>query len=503
MIVLPPDLSKALGPNPFDALMNISGVMYRNQPNRETLRIVIEDHDYFIKKHRGITLKECLKNWFSGRQPVIGAKPEWSAIQALNKLGISSTPLVGYGQRGWLPFTQQSFLLTQALKKTTSLEDLCASWVARPPLFRKKLGLIQEVARISRVMHANGWVHRDYYLCHFLQDEDHRLHLIDLHRCQQPKFRLQRWIIKDLAGLLFSSLDCGLTRRDALRFLKAYRQLPLREILENDKKLLTGVIDRARSLYEKSHHRFPRQRWMNPEGAAPRLLSNQPRIKSRFFKRYCIVPDFDTLHAQTLCTHPDSYFHSSAIFLKQGDSSTVVLAKIGEQRVVIKRYNRKNILTRFKRYLGPSKASRTWKNSETIARLGIATARPLAFIEKRFGHLNLDSYFVCEYIDGRRLDDFVRSNPSVTEQSLCAEALVKMMFKLKTGMCQHGDLKSTNILWDGKEIFLLDTDAVKIYKNPVKFARAHASDWNRLLRNWDEGCSFSLTLALSRNSLDA
>ncbi|MST95429.1 MAG: hypothetical protein EXS33_09230 [Pedosphaera sp.] len=40
------------------------------------------------------------------------------------------------------------------------------------------------------------------------------LFVIDLHRAQLRDRVPARWLVKDLGGLLFSALDCGLTRRD-------------------------------------------------------------------------------------------------------------------------------------------------------------------------------------------------------------------------------------------------------------------------------------------------
>ncbi len=77
------------------------------------------------------------------------------------------------------------------------------------------------------------------------------MYLIDLHRagirCKTPK----RWLIKDLAGLVFSSHDIGLTRRDHLRFIKEYRKKPLSEILRDESSFWRKVKERGAKLYKK------------------------------------------------------------------------------------------------------------------------------------------------------------------------------------------------------------------------------------------------------------
>ena len=43
--------------------------------------------------------------------------------------------------------------------------------------------------------------------------EKMRLYLIDLHRMQLRRKTPSRWIVKDIAGLYYSSMDIGLTKR--------------------------------------------------------------------------------------------------------------------------------------------------------------------------------------------------------------------------------------------------------------------------------------------------
>ena len=70
-------------------------------------------------------------------------------------------------------------------------------------------------------MHGCGLFHRDLYLCHVMVEED-TVRLIDLQRvCDDPFFKKHRRI-KDLAALLYSSLNTQITRTDRMRFFKIY-----------------------------------------------------------------------------------------------------------------------------------------------------------------------------------------------------------------------------------------------------------------------------------------
>jgi hypothetical protein len=116
-------------------------------------------------------------------------------------------------------------------------------------------------------LHERGINHRDFYLCHFLIDlraadekngyEGMHLYLIDLHRVQMRKHTPERWIIKDIAGLFFSGMDTGLTRRDLFRFIKTYSGKPLRDALQDDHIFWNRVSHRAITLYKRHFHRPP------------------------------------------------------------------------------------------------------------------------------------------------------------------------------------------------------------------------------------------------------
>jgi heptose I phosphotransferase len=265
-VQLPDELRAALGPgDPFDAVMTLPGAVYRRGPARETLRVELAGRALFLKRHRGVGWGEIAKNLASGRLPVTGAGPEVRALERLPWLGVRVPALAGRGSRGWSPAHRESFVLMQALDGMTSLEDLCRDWgttAADRARVALKRALLAELARIARTLHEHGANHRDFYLCHFLVADPPApgspVHLIDLHRVQWRTRTPLRWRAKDLGGLYFSALDAGLTGRDVLRFVRAYRAAPLRETLHADRALWRRSARVASALYRKAHGRPPR-----------------------------------------------------------------------------------------------------------------------------------------------------------------------------------------------------------------------------------------------------
>lgn len=239
----------------FETFMSLKGVCFRKQPGRLTQEIMLNEQYYFIKQHIGVGWKEIIKNLLQLKKPVVSAFNEWAAIKKCQTLGILTPQIAAYGKKGWHPASLQSFILTKALKNTQSLEEICKNWQLAPPAFCFKLNLLKEIARIARLLHSNGMNHRDFYLCHFLLDKNSintayiKLFLIDLHRTQIRKKTPIRWIIKDLAGLYFSSKEIGLTLRDLLRFRYFYHQQSLRLSVAKDNSFWQKIIARGEKLY--------------------------------------------------------------------------------------------------------------------------------------------------------------------------------------------------------------------------------------------------------------
>lgn len=238
-------------PDLFQAVFSLKGEIFREQPGRKTLKFNKFDQNYFLKIHYGVGWREIFKNLLQLKHPVLGAQNEVKAIQKLAPFHFTPI-LIGYGWRGENPAAQQSFVITEALENTVSLEDYCREWKTHPPELNHKRLLIKKIAHITKTMHENGVNHRDFYICHFLLNtQNNHLFVIDWHRAQTRKKVPVRWRIKDLAGLYFSAMDAGLTKTDLWRFIKSYTTEPYHPIFWR------LVTKRAKKLYRKTFKRDP------------------------------------------------------------------------------------------------------------------------------------------------------------------------------------------------------------------------------------------------------
>lgn len=258
MLILNPDFERLWqDKDPFAEVDLIQGKVYRQLEARRTLRFEIDGKGYFLKSHKGVGWREIVKNLLQLRLPILGAANEKNAILKLEEAGVATMSMAACGSRGLNPARQESFIVTEAIEPSISLEDLAIEWRTQPPTAVEKRQYIRAVAEITRRMHAAGVNHRDFYICHFLLSsaegaESLDLKLIDLHRALIHSDMPFRWRLKDLASLYYSAFDVPLTQRDKLRFIRCYSGVPLREALQRDAVLWKKVRKKARKLYKKA-----------------------------------------------------------------------------------------------------------------------------------------------------------------------------------------------------------------------------------------------------------
>ena len=261
---MPENLRALFTSDPFNAVMQLQGEVYRDVSGRKTIRVNLGGGSYFIKQHFGVGWAELLKNLASFRLPIFDARTELQAIRRFGEIGIPTTPAVAFGQRGFNPVSRQSFLITRDLGDIVSLEDFCRDWAASPPPAGLKRRIIEEIARIARTLHDHGMNHRDFYLCHFCLDREALaqgrvlLYLIDLHRVGMRQRISGTARMKDLAALYFSVMDLGLGSRDYWRFIRHYRAGVSNFSSGQEQKFWRSVAVRAGRLYRKYQQRGPR-----------------------------------------------------------------------------------------------------------------------------------------------------------------------------------------------------------------------------------------------------
>lgn len=251
------DVAPYLAGDPVARAWEMTGEIVRDVAGRQTLRVELGDRAYYLKRHKGVGMAEILKNWLVGKRPILGARNEFEACRHLEDRGLTAPRVAAFAETQALAPMRASFVLTDALEGYEDLKVKTLRWLESAPTPLEKRRLVMRVADFARRFHAAGLVHRDFYLCHLLEhpDPERDLGVLDLHRALIFAEVPRHWRLKDLAALLYSSLDLPVSRRAWLRFVRVYTGRPLREVFAEDGPFWEDVYTRARKLYRKGERK--------------------------------------------------------------------------------------------------------------------------------------------------------------------------------------------------------------------------------------------------------
>jgi heptose I phosphotransferase len=235
----------------------MKGEIVRDVAGRQTLRVELGGKPFYLKRHRGVGIMEILKNWLVGKRPIMGALNEFEACRHLEAKGLTAPRVAAFAEDSAWPPARSSFVLTDALEGYEDLKVKTLRWLEVPPAPAEKRRLVMRVADFARRFHDAGLAHRDFYLCHLLEhdDEQRDLGVLDLHRALIFDEIPRNWRRKDLAALLYSSLDLPVHPLSWLRFVRVYSGRPLREVFREDGDFWRDVYRRSRQLYRKGERK--------------------------------------------------------------------------------------------------------------------------------------------------------------------------------------------------------------------------------------------------------
>ncbi|NOR69966.1 MAG: hypothetical protein GQ532_09790 [Methylomarinum sp.] len=194
---------------------------------------------------------------------------------------------------------------------------------------------------------------------------------------------------------------------------------------------------------------------------------------------------------QAFLSAPDSYIKQTNL-LKDGNTCTVAIVTIDNIDMVVKRYNIKNWQHAFGRAFRCSRAVSSWVSAHLLQFYGIPTPEPVAVIEKRWGPLRKEAYFVTKLISGETGDLYFNSdNNTIDEKRSMTKSTVKLLKSIHGLNISHGDLKITNIMISDSHPVIIDLDSMKQHWNQYLFNKAKKRDIKRFLKNWQDNPSLA------------
>jgi len=188
-------------------------------------------------------------------------------------------------------------------------------------------------------------------------------------------------------------------------------------------------------------------------------------------KRYRgrVVTDWLDAVRNVLSACADPFCDPDAKVLKHSETSTVVEANwSGRTPIILKRDNRPGLGRKVKEVFLSSRAVRGWRIGHGLLTRGIATARPVAVLERRVCGFLLDSLLATEKIEGAiRLDFWVRQTQSANQRRRIIEQLARLIERMHYLGISQRDLKAPNVLVRQRrggdlKLYLVDLDGLRL-----------------------------------------
>jgi hypothetical protein len=200
------------------------------------------------------------------------------------------------------------------------------------------------------------------------------------------------------------------------------------------------------------------------------------------------VAHFDwSLHrdlVSTLWTDPESLLGRGDPLQTSGARQTVRL-EWNAQPFVLKHYQAPTRRHSLMHLVLPSRAWKTWAFAHRLVAAGIATPRPVACIENRWGPFRRDSYLMYPYVEGRTLRTCIaedaKQSPPVRERlwqqiSELWQRLVELRVSLQ-------DTNLANfIVSPSGQIWLIDLDKSRFHHAPEAAAPHQERGWKELVQ---------------------
>lgn len=414
---------------------------------------------------------------FRGKHAARHASREKSGWQLLSQANILTPALL---HEAMLADGSGRALLYEAIDARNAEDDWCQ--LADD---QERLALMRALTATVAAHHAAGLLQTDLYFKNFLVRHK-EIYTLDCDgiRCLR-RFCRDRQTLHNLA-MLFSKMDVT----DEHWIPELYRHY----CQHRDSPERASELDLLQRL-------TPLLRMKTADAYADRKVfrnCSDVAIQKDFIHFQAVARDWVSLVAPEIAT-PDTWLDTQRGYrLKSGNTCTLSMIAIGDRQVVVKRYNIKNFRHGLNRALRSTRAAACWANAHRLAMYGIAHAAPIALLEKRVGPFRRQAYFLAEYINAPDVTEFFAdSRLGEKQKAVAAQQIADLFHKLYRLKIKHGDCKASNIKMPEGKPLLLDLDSMRQYRCDWLFARVHARDLRRLMRNWQHDQAITNLLTAS------
>jgi len=450
--------------------------------HRTVYRVRLPDRTVYVKHRCAARPADVVSHLFRPSD----ARREWLKAAELSRRGIATVKPVAWQERTCFGLVWESFLVTEAIEPSCSLEEFFQRRLDElPPSSRRHVWLqvIEELARFTAAIHRAGVAHPDFHSGNVLlgtgnltakggADDARAIYLIDVPGVRFEKHGPLAWAAsRESLAMLHSGWWERTSRSQRLRFWQTYlRHRPELETPAEQTALRQIDLSTRRHARRIARRRDRRSLATNRDFTARSALD----VKAH------AVADLDQADLARLLHDPEELlWRNLAHPVKLGHTSIAVRAelRLGGQPlpVLYKRYRPRNAWRAFWGRFQRSRAVRSWCGGHALWLRKIPTARPLIVCQRHSAAAVADGYLATEWIEGaenlhqyaRRLAELPASR-RLRRAAAAAERLGALIGRMHAWGVAHGDLKAANLLVVEKEpapvAYVIDTDDVRAFR---------------------------------------
>lgn len=421
---------------------------------RQTVEAEGQAVTVYVKEYLWRSGFDCLKHLFRPSR----AMRSFSAGLMLAANGLRSPDIIAVFEKRRGPVCLRNILITREMTDARALYTFFENNGNFQNVHDRR-EMITALGRTVGRMHGLGIFHGDLRSGNVFVVKERsgwRFYLIDNERTVQFRHLPFRRRIKNLVQL--NMLRKTITDADRLRFFRAYADAA--GLDKNRAKYIAAVVIRKtqRRLMKRArgrlgiagtgyqtHWNFQRAQWCNCRG----ILAND-------FSRDAGVSEF--------IGHIESLMKTGTV-LKNDTSTRVVRCTWNGLDIVIKRYNYQGLWHSLRHTIKGSRAKKCWRFGHRLHAAGIATARPLGFLEQRKAGLLRQSFILNEFVEGPQLHA-VMNLPGYSEAQRQAvlEKAERLLKAMRDQHLIHADMKPANLLICRHQPVLIDLDSMEHHR---------------------------------------
>lgn len=449
--------------------------MVKRNTLRSVWRFSIDGNDYYIKCFRRAGYRDAIKNLF-GTPPW---QAEWQGGLYAAAARIPAPEMLALCESIRIQNRRCAVLVSEALDASIPLNEFWRSVSADPDRRRRR----EDVEQLSRVLaemlaraHQAGFEHRDMHAENILVQpigpRRYRTAFVDLQCARLNVAVSDSAVVRNLAQLnQWFRRHAGVKER--LRFLRSYfrQRLDFEAAFTHGRRLglsFEGLVAALIPAAERHAERL----WSQRDRRVRRVSKYFAPLRVGGWRGAVFLESKHESEESTASTleltrtwwnsvlkKPLSLFATAEAQCKDSHSASVARVALrlpdgGVLPVIAKRPRARNWQRALRHLFGPSRSLRAWRMGYALLNRDIATARPLAYLERRLGPLRLDSLVLTEAIpDAIDLESFLtsglagRNRPEVFRLKLeLGRLLAAQLRLLHQRRFIHRDCKASNLL---------------------------------------------------------